>query len=190
MKNQENGFWECSGEGNNRHILQIMSPDENECLEPGCSRKNPNKRRQPKLRPDGMKNGSYSTNNNGNNGNNGSNITTYNVNNKINIEAKPKKDIKLLIALTILNITSGFTTMYGAAQILPWYVGWSSGAVIQALLFLLTSGSTLKHARWLKWNTISYSKDSPMKQNGLKKMRTTNGLYIIKNIKKNLQTGL
>ncbi|MEM1170246.1 MAG: hypothetical protein AAGJ08_14500 [Cyanobacteria bacterium P01_H01_bin.35] len=160
MNNQENGFWECRGEPNNRHILQVMSPDENECRE--CGRKKPHKRKQPKPQPDGTKNGSYQTNNNGNNGNNENNGNNGNngsnpnfqTNNHINTEPKPEKDTKLLIALIMLNITSGFTTMYGAAQILPQYVGWSSGAVIQALLFLLTSGSTLKHAPWLKWMAV------------------------------------
>ncbi|NET41854.1 hypothetical protein [Okeania sp. SIO2B3] len=152
MNNQENGFWECSGDENNRHILQVMSPDENECRE--CGIKKPHQRRQQKSQTDSTKNYSYSTNNNGNNGNNGSNKTNSQTDNHINTEPKPEKDTKLLIALIMLNITSGFTTMYGAAQILPWYVGWSSGAVIQALLFLLTSGSTLKHARWLKWMAV------------------------------------
>ncbi|NEQ75490.1 MAG: hypothetical protein F6K23_22010 [Okeania sp. SIO2C9] len=157
MNNQENGFWECSGDENNRHILLIMSPDENECRAPGCSRKKPRPKtriKPPKPEPDGTKNGSYSTNNNGNNGNNPSNIPTDKRDNKINTEPKPKRDIKLLIALTILNIGSGFTTMRGAAQILPRIVGWSSGAAIQALLFLLTSGSTLKHDPFSKWMAV------------------------------------
>ena len=157
MNNQENGFWECSGDENNRHILRIMSPDENECSEPGCSRKKPRPKtriKPPKPEPDGTKNYSYPTNNNGNNGNNPSNIPTDKRDNKINIEPKPKRDIKLLIALTILNIGSGFTTMRGAAQILPRLVGWSSGAAIQALLFLLTSGSTLKHDPFSKWMAV------------------------------------
>ncbi len=63
-------------------------------------------------------------------------------------------DKLLLIALIILNIGSGFTTMYGAAQIFPRYLGWSFGAVIQALLTLLTSGSSLKHAPLLKWVAV------------------------------------
>ena len=147
MNNQENGFWECSGKPNNPHVQQKMSPDENECRELGCSRKKPRQRKK----PDVINSDSHFINNNGNNG---SNKQTYNRNQKINIEPKPKKDIKLLIALTILNITSGLTTMYGAAQILPRLVGWFSGAVIQALLFLLTSGSTLKHAPWLKWMAV------------------------------------
>ncbi|MEB3340272.1 hypothetical protein [Okeania sp.] len=147
MNNQENGFWECTGYPNNRHILQKMSPDENECREPGCNRKKPYQRNT----KDVVKTDSYLIDNNRNNRNN---IITYNENNKIYTEPKPKKDFKLFIALIILNITSGFTTMYGAAQILPKYVGWSGGATIQALLFLLTSGSTLKHARWLKWMAV------------------------------------
>ncbi len=79
MNNQENGFWECSGDENNRHILRKMSPEENECREPGCSKRKPRPKtriKPPKPEPDGIKNHSYSTNNNGNNGNNRSNIPT------------------------------------------------------------------------------------------------------------------
>ena len=132
MNNQESGFWECRGDENNRHALQIISSDETECRELGCKKTKP--RQKTKIiqlppEPDDEKNDSYST-------------------------LKPQQDIKLLIALIILNIVSGFTTMYGAAQILPKYIGWSGGAAIQTLLLLLTSGSTLKHARWLKWMAV------------------------------------
>lgn len=64
-------------------------------------------------------------------------------------------DIYLLIALIIFNLGSGFTTIYGALKIFPWLVGITSGAAIQALLFLLVSGSTAKHAPRLKWLTIA-----------------------------------
>ena len=64
-------------------------------------------------------------------------------------------DIFLLIALIIFNLGSGFTTIYGALKIFPWLVGITSGAAIQALLFLLVSGSTAKHAPRLKWLAIA-----------------------------------
>ncbi|MGB7441827.1 MAG: hypothetical protein WA919_12220 [Coleofasciculaceae cyanobacterium] len=69
-------------------------------------------------------------------------------------EQKPQKDNLLLAALTILNLGSGITTMLGAAQIFPRFLGYSSGAVIQVLLFLLVSGSTLKSFSKLKWLTV------------------------------------
>ena len=70
------------------------------------------------------------------------------------LEEKPKKDILLLSALAILNAGSGFTTIFGARQILPQVVAYSSGAAIQVLLFLLVSGSTLRHAQRLKWFAV------------------------------------
>lgn len=154
MNNQESGFWECRGDENNRHALQIMSSDETECRELGCQKTKPRQKPQKgQLTPqqNDVNNDLYSTNINNNNENNRPN---YNGNKKIKTELKPQQDIKLLIALIILNIVSGFTTMYGAAQILPKYIGWSGGAAIQTLLLLLTSGSTLKHARWLKWMAV------------------------------------
>ena len=65
------------------------------------------------------------------------------------------KDKLLLVALTILNLGSGITTIKGATQIFPGFVGYSSGFTIQGLLFLLVSGSTLKHAPRLKWLTVA-----------------------------------
>ena len=70
------------------------------------------------------------------------------------IESQSRKDSALLVALAILNLGSGFTTIYGAAQILPRFVGITTGAAVQALLFLLVSGSTLKHAPKLKWLAV------------------------------------
>ncbi|NER01912.1 MAG: DUF1822 family protein [Okeania sp. SIO3C4] len=63
-------------------------------------------------------------------------------------------NLPFYMALIIVNIVSGFTTISGAVEILSRYLGWYFGASIQALLFLLTSGFTLKHARWSKWMAI------------------------------------
>ena len=69
---------------------------------------------------------------------------------------QPKKDWSLLFALIILNIGSGFTTIYGAAKIFPQLVGYTTGGAIQILLFLLVSGgSTLKDSPKLKWLVVS-----------------------------------
>jgi hypothetical protein len=68
------------------------------------------------------------------------------------IDLQPKKDRRLLTGLIILNLVSGYTTMRGAAQILPQLAGCSAGATIQLLLFLLlSSSSTLKHRPKIKW---------------------------------------
>lgn len=65
-----------------------------------------------------------------------------------------KRDKILFATLTILNIGSGVTTVYGALQIFPGFVGYFSGFIIQIVLFLLVSGSTARHAPRLKWIAI------------------------------------
>lgn len=70
-------------------------------------------------------------------------------------KAKPNRDNTLLAALTVLNITSGYTTIKGALQIFPGFLGYFSGSIIQILLFLLVSGSTLRHAPKLKWLAVA-----------------------------------
>lgn len=130
---QEDYFWTCSGTDNNPHPQRILYKDE--C--PECQRKKPRKR--PPQAPNEPGPGPKDPGNN------------HSVGNR---EPKPKKDWGLLVALAILNLGSGFTTMHGAAQILPRFVGYSSGAAIQALLFFLVSGSTLRHARFLKWLAV------------------------------------
>jgi len=68
------------------------------------------------------------------------------------IDLQPEKDRRLLAGLIILNLVSGYTTMRGAAQILPQLAGYSAGVTIQLLLFLLlSSSSTLRHRPKIKW---------------------------------------
>lgn len=68
------------------------------------------------------------------------------------IDQQPQKDRRLLTGLIVLNLVSGYTTMRGAAQILPQLAGYSAGATIQLLLFLLlSSSSTLRYRPKLKW---------------------------------------
>ncbi|MEM8720600.1 MAG: hypothetical protein AAGE84_15070 [Cyanobacteria bacterium P01_G01_bin.39] len=73
----------------------------------------------------------------------------------VNEEVKPKIDKILLGALSVLNVTSGYTTIKGALQIFPGFLGYFSGGVIQILLLLLVSGSTLRHAPKLKWLAVA-----------------------------------
>ncbi|MEN9432913.1 MAG: hypothetical protein RLZZ422_502 [Pseudomonadota bacterium] len=79
--------------------------------------------------------------------------TTSNNKNKI---LTPIKNIKLFIALILLNFISGFTTIYGAIQILPFFPAILAGGTIQFLLFFLVySKSTLADQKILKWSIIA-----------------------------------
>lgn len=75
---------------------------------------------------------------------------------KIKFKYKPIKNIKLFSALIVLNLISGFTTIYGAMQILPLAPALLAGGTIQFLLFFLVySKGTLSDRRLLKWSIIS-----------------------------------
>ena len=75
---------------------------------------------------------------------------------KIKFSYKPIKNFNLFIALIILNLISGFTTVYGAMQILPIIPAFLAGGTIQFLLFFLVySKSTLSDRGLLKWSIIS-----------------------------------
>ncbi|MBW4632635.1 MAG: hypothetical protein KME30_12290 [Iphinoe sp. HA4291-MV1] len=65
-----------------------------------------------------------------------------------------KHDKPLLTGLFILNLGSGSTTILGALQILPSYLAFPIGGVVQFLLFLLLSGSAGKHAPFRKWIAV------------------------------------
>ena len=68
---------------------------------------------------------------------------------------KEQKDWLLMIVLLILNIVSGYTTIQGAASILP-HPSWALflGLGIQCLLFFALAELILKHAPWVKWLTV------------------------------------
>ena len=66
----------------------------------------------------------------------------------------PTKDKTLGRTLFGLNIFSGCTTIVGATQIFPGFVGYIGGSSIQLLLFLLTSGSVARHAPMRKWLVV------------------------------------
>lgn len=65
-----------------------------------------------------------------------------------------KLDWPLVGALTILNVGSGFTTIRGAAQLLPNFVAYPMGATIQGILFALISRFFLKHHPLIKWIVV------------------------------------
>ena len=60
-----------------------------------------------------------------------------------------------MIVLLSLNIVSGYTTIQGAASILP-HPSWALflGLGIQCLLFFALAELILKHAPWVKWLTV------------------------------------
>lgn len=119
-------FWTCKGRGENWHIeAEQYHPEERLTSDkcPKCGRKRPSQ-----LINDGR------------------------VTPDSSIDLQPKKDRRLLTGLIILNLVSGYTTMRGAAQILPQFAGYSAGATIQLLLLLLlSSSSTLRHRPKIKW---------------------------------------
>ncbi len=63
-------------------------------------------------------------------------------------------DKLLFVALLILNIGSGITTIQGATQIFPLGVGVFSGFAIQAMLFLLLSRLAARHTPVRKWVAV------------------------------------
>jgi hypothetical protein len=148
MKNDSSEkFWKCSGRGEDWPVKeQRWHMEETIYLDkcPKCEKP------RPKLKPPLPKPPSDSSQD--------QNTSTESQSEKNWLQdligAQSGKDRTLLVALTILNLGSGFTTIYGAAQILPRLVGVTTGAAVQALLFLLVSGSTLKHSPRLKWLAV------------------------------------
>lgn len=68
--------------------------------------------------------------------------------------SSPKRDKSLLVLTSILNITSGCTTVWGAVQIFPGGIGILVGITIQLMLFLLLFGFGLRYAPLRKWLAV------------------------------------
>lgn len=63
-------------------------------------------------------------------------------------------DISLVAALGAFLLVGSGTTIYGATQVLPSVIAYSTGIGIHVLLFVLLSGYTLNHAPLVKWISI------------------------------------
>lgn len=81
---------------------------------------------------------------------------TYTRPNRVaNKRPKDDRDWLLMVILAFLNLVSGYTTVTGAAQILPsWGWAWILGLSVQGILFLSLAELMLRHAPRIKWLTV------------------------------------
>lgn len=67
---------------------------------------------------------------------------------------KPKKDWLLVCILLFFNLWSGFTTIFGARQILPDNIAWICGITVQVMLFFLLSKMVMRASVFRRWMAI------------------------------------
>ena len=81
---------------------------------------------------------------------------TYTPPNRVaNKRPKDDRDWLLMVILAFLNLVSGYTTVTGAAQILPsWGWAWILGLSVQGILFFSLAELMLRHAPRIKWFTV------------------------------------